>query len=338
MGEQPRVALGRVLVGEALRGIEYEAQRQAAAARSRAAGEVLARHGVDGLVRLAEASDLPRAVGLAASGGEIDFTDDLLPALGTEGPRAALAAGWAAGELKRHGIGWAQDVLEGAPLTVEARVALLLELAPDDQAWDLVERQGEEVEARYWRSARPFALRTDLIERAVSRLLHFQRPRAAVDVLAGSVHDGQPVDAQLIEQVLVAAAQSEEVEVAVHAAWEVGQLLDALARQGIPAERLAGLEFTYFALVEDLRAPRALPVVLAEDPELFVKLVRHVYRREDGADESDVQPELANHAWQVLYGLRRCPVRPTTDTSTAKRYAPGSTRCAASWPTPVALR
>lgn len=288
---------------------DYEAQREAlAAARARAAGEVLARHGVDGLVRLAEASDLPRAVGWAAAGAETDLTDDnLLPALGTSGPRAALASGWAGGQLERHGIAWAQDAVEDTLLNVEARVALLLELAPDAQTWELVERQGEEVEARYWRSARPFALRTELIERAVGRLLRFQRPWAAVDVLVGSMHDGQAVDPQLVERVLVEAAQSEEADAAVDAAWEVGQLLDALERAEFPSERLAGLEFTYFALVEDLRAPRALPVELAKDPKLFVELVRHVYRREDGAEEPDVRLELANHAWQVLHGLRRLP-------------------------------
>jgi hypothetical protein len=93
----------------------------------------------------------------------------------------------------------------------------------------------------------------------------------------------------------------------VHAAWEVGQLLDALERTGLDPERMAGLEFAFFALVEDLRAPRALPVVLAQDPKLFVQLARHVYPRDDGAAEPDVRPELASHAWQVLQGLRRLP-------------------------------
>jgi hypothetical protein len=135
----------------------------------------------------------------------------------------------------------------------------------------------------------------------------YDRPWAAVDVLAGMVQSDQDVDRDLIERVLVAAAQSEQVDAAVHAAWEVGQLLDALEAAALPTERLAGLEFTFFALVDDVRPPRALPAALASDPELFVLLARHVYARTDGAEEDDVRPELASHAWRVLHELRRVP-------------------------------
>ena len=62
----------------------------------------------------------------------------------------------------------------------------------------------------------------------------------------------------MIERVLRAAAASEPFDAAGHAAWEVGQLLDALERAGLEPARLAGLEFTFFALLEDIRAPRAL--------------------------------------------------------------------------------
>lgn len=314
----------------------YQAQREAVdAARERATAEVLDRHGAEGLIRLAEAADIPRAVGLAAAAHDVEISDALLTLLGTEGAPGALAAGWVAGELARHGAPRIRQVLEGQ-VRDEARVALLLELPPGDETWELVERQGSEVEARYWGAARPFGLAPELLERATERLLRFDRPWAAVDLLAGAVFDGGQADAELIERVLVQAGQSHDVDAAVHAAWEVGQLLDALERARLDPERLTGLEFTYFALVEDQRAPRALPAVLARDPLLFVRLARHAYSREDGAEEDDVRPELAGHAWQVLHGLRRLPGQATAAALTRRSCASGSIRCAASSPRPAA--
>lgn len=121
------------------------------------------------------------------------------------------------------------------------------------------------------------------------------------------MHDGGEVDVELADRALKAAAASEVFDASVHAGFEVGQVLDAMERSGAPIERLAAHEFAFFALLDLEREPSALGAAIADDPELFVSVVRHAYLRADGAEEPDVRTELAAHAWHVLEGLRRVP-------------------------------
>jgi hypothetical protein len=176
------------------------------------------------------------------------------------------------------------------------------------QELQLVDTFDVETQEHYWRAVNLVGLsEPEMVASGAERLLHHDRPWSAVDVLASAGPDGGSPDRELIERVLLAAAESDQVDAAVHAGWEVGQLLDVLEAAGVAADRLAGLEFIFFAMLDDVRAPRALHGAVAESAELFVTLVRHGYRRADDADEDDVRPELAGHAWNVLRDLRRLP-------------------------------
>jgi hypothetical protein len=287
---------------------DYDAQRRAVATlRERVAADVLGRDGVDGLERLAQASSLPRLVGWAVAAGDDDLAPALVPRLGGDGVSAAMAAGWVGRRAQGRGVEWAREQLDTIELDDDAKAALLLELPPDEATWGLLGHLGSEVESKYWRAARPFDLEPALLSRAVQAVLEHDRPWVAVDLLASSVHNGDAVDVELAVRVLEQAAASEQVDAALHAAWEVGQLLDALQAGGLEAQRLARLEFSYFAWMENVRPARALEGAMASEPELFVQLVRYAYVRADGADDQDVRPEVASHAWQVLHDVGRLP-------------------------------
>jgi hypothetical protein len=289
---------------------DYAAQREAVAEAQRAAAtEVYDRDGLDGLVRLAEASRVPRSVGWAHAAGRGDADlDMLLIALGDNGARGAMAAGWMAQRIRHAGAEWVHERLAVLPgLSVAAQSRFLLELEPTAAVWEQVDRLDPDVQARYWRSLNPYALSAGDLAAGVERLLAAERPWAAVDVLAGSVHDGGPIDVGLADRALMAAAASELLDASVEPAYEVGQILDAMERSGAPIERLATHEFAFFALLDQERAPRALAAAVAEDPDFFVFLVRHAYLRADGAEEPDIRSELATHAWHVLEGLHRVP-------------------------------
>ncbi len=287
---------------------DFEAQEKAVTAlREQAAGEVLERHGVDGLKRLAGVSRFPNFVGQAAAAREDNLTGELLPLLGGEGAHAAMAAGWTGRRVRQHGIEWVRQQLDAVELDADGQAALMLELPADDQAWDLLDGLSPEAQARYWQVARPFNLDSASLVRAVEALLEQQRPWAAVDVLVGGTRGGGVPEPELIERVLEQAATSDQVDAAVHAGWEVGQLLDVLETEGLAPDRLARLEFAYFVLIDDIRPARALEVALASDPDLFVQLMRHAFVRADGQDDSETRAELSTHAWQILHDVRRLP-------------------------------
>lgn len=290
---------------------DYEALREATdLSQQVAVTEVLERHGLDGVLRLAIASKLPREVGWAVAGVAGDrLANELLPMLGGEEALAAMAAGWAARRLQDEGLSWTHaqaQALRAFPPAAQA--AVLLELRPaGTEVWELLDGLDADTRNRYWHVVNLYGLATELVTQGVERLLEHDRPWAAVDVLASAVHRGDGLDLELTERALQAAATSEQLEATIDAAWEVGQVLDALERSGLQLDRLASLEFTFFALLDSVRAPTALQTAVISQPSLFVDLVRRVYRRADDADEDDIRPELASHAWQVLHELRRLP-------------------------------
>ena len=287
---------------------DFEAQERAIAQRRDNAAEIVFdRDGIDGLMRLAEASAQPRLVGIAIAVRQDEPADGLLPLLGGEGAGAAVAAGWAARRIREEGIEWAKRQLEPVRLDVDGQTALMLELPDDGATWDALEDLSPEVQAKYWRAAKPFSLQSQQVSRVVSKLLEVGRPWTAVDVLAACAHSQVSLDPDVVEQVLLQAARSDQVDAAIHAAWEVGQLLDALEAERFPLVRLARLEFTYFALLDDVRPPQALEEALASDQDLFVELVRRGFHRADGSDDGDRDSELSAHAWTVLHDIRRSP-------------------------------
>jgi hypothetical protein len=210
--------------------------------------------------------------------------------------------------VRDAGDPWVEERLAAlSGLLASAQSRFLLELAPTATTWEQVDRLDPDVQAGYWRSVSPYALLPDDLTAGVERLLAAERPWAAIDVLAGAVHDGGEVDVDLADRVLAAAAAADEVDAGVDPSYEVGQVLDAMERSGAPIDRLATHEFAFFGLLDQERAPRALAAGVAAEPELFVLLVRHAYLRADLADEPDIRVELATHAHLVLDGLHRVP-------------------------------
>lgn len=289
---------------------DHAAQREAvAAAQQAAATDVYDRGGLEALTRLASASKLPRAVGWAHAGGREDADSDALrKLLGNPGAAGLMAAGWAARRAQDAGPTWVEaELARLSNLPVEAQATFMLQIGPTRAIWEHLDRLDPDVQERYWQGLDAYAVRASDLTFAVERMLDHGRPWGAIDALSGSVHDGREIDIDLADRALKAAAASENVNAAVDAGFEVGQVLDAMERSGAEAERLATHEFVFFALLDHERQPRALTAAVADNPQFFVDLVRHAYTRGDGTREEDVRMELASHAWQVLEGLSRVP-------------------------------
>lgn len=287
---------------------DFEAQQRALGERrDEIAAEVFARSGCDGLLRLSAASEHPRLVGIAAGALGDAPARQLLALIGGEGPGAAMAAGWAARRIREQDASWAVRQLESTQLSPDGQTALLLEMPDGEATWDLSETLDNDVQTQYWRTVKPLGVPVELLGRLVERLLQAGRPWVAIDMLASVVHRGDQPDTEMIERVLFEAARSDEVDAAVQASWELGELLDALEAVARPALSLARLEFIYLRLLNNVRPPRMLTRTIAAEPELFVELVRHACSRSDGAEEPDARPEMSAQAWQVLSEASRVP-------------------------------
>ena len=308
---------------------DHDGQRAALlAAQEAATTEVFGQAGLPGLIRLAEASRVPRAVGFAhAAAGDVSLAE-MLGLLGSgERPDAAsMAAGWISRRLRDTGDDWLDARLaQIADLSAEGQTVLLLHVAPGPRIWTLLDELDQQVSAAYWKQLNPYAIGPDNRDEGVDRLLAAGRPWAAVELISAWVHGNGSIDVDLADRVLRVAAQSDDFEEAAQKAWEVGQVLDAMERSGAEADRLALHEFTFFALLDDTRAPRALSAAVASTPQLFVDLVATCM----AAPMAWRTPTSAS-SWLRTRGRSSkasttCPARATAR-STSTRFVPGSTR------------
>jgi excisionase family DNA binding protein len=287
-----------------------------AKARQEAVRQVLDTSGLDGLARLATEAPQPHLVGHAvaqAVGGQV--AGPLLDWLGRPDAEGQMASGWAVEMANVGGAEWTATTGSRLnQLSIEGQTVLLQALRPGTELKQLLEAAPEAVRAAYWKSVNPLVYVDEAhVAGGVQQLMHHGRGIAAVDLLATRLHDGKSlppgIDAELIIEALQSALSADPSDTTRPVAldYEVGVLLDRLERLDVDEERLAGLEWAYFRLLEhsDRSAP-ALYRALGKDPTSFVDLVSHVYRgkneRRRQLDESEAA--LARNAWSVLHSWR----------------------------------
>jgi excisionase family DNA binding protein len=286
--------------------------------RSAALQETLALKGLEGVRSLAGRARARGQLGWAL--GEIapeDFTVELLSWLDSEdSDLREVAAGWASRKLRNGDVAWLRAALDLPGMTeLDRRKALVKEAPATSAVWDTLKEVDEELFHLYWREAGIWAVDGSDANRAVNELLSHRRPWQAIDLLTSFVHfqeegDQLPVEVELIAKVLDAAlAVDLEESDSQQPGYEVGVLLDYLGAQDYPLAELTRYEFLFFSLLEDFRQPKALFAALGEEADLFVDLVKRVYRgkNEKSRSLSERDAALAQHSWRILEAWRRVP-------------------------------
>lgn len=308
-------------LGEADRKDYASWERAVSSQRATAAKETIEHSGYEGLVRLADASVLPRQVGVSAAEVAGDaLREQMLGAVDRDGARGEMSGGWIAYMAHTHGADWIEaGVGEFAKQPVEKQTAFFLALPPRAAVWQLLEAVPAAVIEKYWAEANPLLADREDVAIAVRHLLDHGRPWVAIDLLSVHCRPGKGAEGDLPPELVRAALERalSEGSTADRArasslGYEIGVLLDYLEETGTQADVLARLEWGYFPLLEDgRREPSALYKGLAQDPELFVELVSRVFRgknepREERS-EDDARVVLARHSWHVLNAWRRVP-------------------------------
>jgi hypothetical protein len=299
-----------------------------AGARSDAVGRALA-HGLDGVIRLAEQSEVPETIGvtLAAVTDEFDGPVlDLLAGDPTATRRLAHALARVRGDADPQ---WLRAMVDMRP---EQAVSLLLTAELDDALLNLLEDLRQDQRADFWRRVQPWRVPPALVATVCEQLLAHDRPVSAMWVVEHADEAPFPVDLA-VEAMRAAVMGSEERLDSIQSpTYVVGQLLDKLEAAGLPAKDLAELEWMYSPMLHHERSLTALNRWLASDPEFFAQLVTMVYKSdasvpdENAADarsggdedahveqdpdegpEPGVVPHLFDAAWNVLREWRSPP-------------------------------
>ncbi len=200
----------------------------------------------------------------------------------------------------------------------DTQVAFLRRLgAPTPRVLELLQRLDGAVQARYWKTIRPFAIDRAVLREVVDQLVAHNRPWPAIDVLAASLHRPPAPDqtpesmvGAIVTTLNAAFANAGDLTQAASAGYEVGQLLDFLGRHGVDEDVAARFEWSFFRLLQHTRKPRALYARLARDPEFFVDLVSALYRPKNAPAPSETDEKtkaIATNAWAVLTNWRDPP-------------------------------
>ncbi len=280
----------------------------------------------DHLSRLAQRVKAPSQLGAAlAEHNDVGFKQ-VMPWL--DAANLALrdaAATWARDRMMRSGAAWLAEVLHDAEITGGVRQAFIRATPADSDFWQVLQDSPvPSDETDYWSTAPiDFVPLTDTGTALVQLIAH-GRAWSAITVAVHALEqlarrdDAEAAPAlshALLINLLNEAIQQQpsELEISQMIGYDVGQLLDHLTATHAPINDIARFEFAFFRLLEHHREPTVLNRALASQPEIFVDLVKRVYRakNEPRRELSDTEAEqnLAKQAWWVLNGWTGFPGR-----------------------------
>jgi hypothetical protein len=270
-----------------------DADRRESDTLRRAAVEVLTeRFGQDALYRLARSDEVaPGLIGAAvAHAGVDDSTRDeiLIRSLKSEDTRdTGIAVGlvWTINQAKGT---WSEALLRRAIVeewTPEEVTRLLVILPGERRLWERISDFGAAVETLYWGRMQALLLPNSPgadFELLATKLIANSRAHDAVRVL---VHGKDIVRSSLLAEALEAAAseprpQNSGEHQATMYQYYVEELLQRLDQSGdISDERVALIEWRYLpVLIHSRRTTLTLHKAMAQQPELFVMVLRALYK------------------------------------------------------------
>ena len=231
--------------------------------------------------------------------------------------------------LREAGVGWIRRLLADADTKVLREVlartdmsdglrrTVLANTQPNRATWRVIEARPIDTHV-YWSTAPLDVVESEGAVEAIEKLLAHKRPWTAIVVASYCLSDRNDVRQAdrgamvgLMLEALQAAMVTEpgEGDATQMTGYNIGQLLDFLEACEVPDAKLASLEFGYFRLLQHSREPKALNRALANDPHLFVDLLRRVYRGKDEKPTRTDQDGLASQAWWVLHEWHGFPGR-----------------------------
>jgi len=307
---------------------EWLAEQRAIAAKA-----VYDQDGLEGICRLAERVVLPDCVGEAVAGlplTEAEVVDLLERGLKTQlscypqNPITKTARGYVWAKYKIEGDKWLEFILALHRIvwTAEAYANLALGLPPSPVLWNRLEQWGPEADSLYWKNVDVRGQLREHWPQVLTKWKEVARPWSSLELIAHVIDErhadtmGAKPSAEDVVDVLTRTLEADE---SVEPQRRQGDMLSYYVEhaflyidsQGVAPERLASLEWGWLRVLERTkRGVKALQAQAASSPELFVKLLKAIYRVE-GEPKNDNVPDdqrrVASQASRLLDGIHTLP-------------------------------
>jgi hypothetical protein len=278
--------------------------------RNAAVAEILAAHGIAGVLKLADGATYTEDIGQSlATVGDPAIDTELLPAFleSDGGWQRTLLEGFILQRIRRNTSKWL-DQLPIETWSTRQKVELLKKLPFTDFAWNRAAAWLGVHEEEYWKAAvvNPWHGEKDFTV-AVGKLADVGRPLAAIPCLGVMVRGSQkPSPSQCID-ILHKARHSDE-KAGKRDPLDFAEIITFLQELPTVSESvLAELEWAYIDyLIRDNRAaPKTLEHRLAKDPSYFCEVLGYAYRAANenatGDRETAEDRDRASIASRVLH-------------------------------------
>jgi hypothetical protein len=275
------------------------------------------------LANLAKRTKVPGQLGWAlAAERDIDPTTIVSWLRQGEGALCEAALSYARNRMWLGGPEWLHTFLQIPDLTGDARRAVLRQIPAQATYWQALGDSSDPTDLNtYWTTAPMEVVELPDARAAIDELVAHGRAWTAIGVASHALDMAERESesgADVLEGIdliaLLSAALKQaplDGEIGQMTGYYLGQILDYLTSTDAPRDKIAGFEFAYYRLLEHHRDPVVLNQALAIEPELFVDLVKRVYRgkNEPRRTRADNDEDHATQAWWVLHGWVGFPGR-----------------------------
>ncbi|MGD0784331.1 MAG: hypothetical protein ABR969_00755 [Sedimentisphaerales bacterium] len=226
-------------------------------------------------------------------------------------------------KYKEEGDKWLEGILARSDITwtpgAYANLALALPASPD--LWKRLQLWGKDVENLYWRNIEIFGDVREHWLQILDKWAEVKRPWSSIELIWRVVdkHRSDSTDKVLVERVMTILDKALQVDEDVEPlgrnqtmlSYYIEHLFLFLDTQNIEPGQMAHLEWGWLRVLEHTkRGVKVLHMQIITSPELFVDLLKVVYRAEGeqrNTDISDVEKKIAEQAYNLLRDIRTIP-------------------------------
>jgi plasmid maintenance system antidote protein VapI len=300
---------------------DFEARdKRISKARELAVGELYGQRGLEGVVALLKTGKAHGAVGQAVGqviepGKESEIVTGLLAWSESEMVPAIDSCLFSL--IHRADADVRDGLLSDASRSDGDALRLFLAAPFERSTWELIERERPSISGDYWKKValQPWHLEASDLSYMIDRALGADRPLATFQAVGGIAKKADATDLTRVLRA-IPTAQVDEAEAVRVDAWHIGEALVAVAIDDVmPLAERAQLEFHFLdGLRHDQHGIPALEMLIANDPNEFVHLVKLLFKRDDGSldpVDDDASPEqrqtFLTKIWNLLDQLARIP-------------------------------
>ncbi|MFZ1547720.1 MAG: hypothetical protein WAT12_11585 [Candidatus Nitrotoga sp.] len=286
--------------------------------RKMAISTILTQLGVDGVQILAEKAKLPQFVAASLEYFEIDITNygELVKnSLEQGGKLEHFAAVVSAVAYKKFSCQWITLIKEMAASShwPHSTIVRLLVALPDERrTWEIAAEFGPGMEVDYWgtKHSHYFTGNKDDIAFVANKYLGVGRPVAAIEALHDKTSDvPTPLLLELLDSAITEINRRNEAGNSMFA-YYVEKIFEVLeVRNDGDAEQIAQREYAYLPIFDRREKPLMLHRLLMENPELYVSVIKDVFRPASGEKSapSEESSARASASYRLLGSIKLLP-------------------------------